>query len=159
MTIDWQNAPERIISDLKKDGFVVFPNFLERTEVTEILVNIERFIAEVIPSLPRDQVFYEDLASKDSLKQIQKMQTHDSYFKNLFNNKFKRLAEVLLEGPVVGQNMQYFNKPTKIGKPTPPHQDGYYFILTPCEALTMWLALDEVDEENGCVRYVRGPIT
>ncbi|MEC9278756.1 MAG: phytanoyl-CoA dioxygenase family protein [Chloroflexota bacterium] len=156
MTIDWQNAPERIISDLKKDGFVVFPNFLERTEVTEILVNIERFIAEVIPSLPRDQVFYEDLASKDSLKQIQKMQTHDSYFKNLFNNKFKRLAEVLLEGPVVGQNMQYFNKPTKIGKPTPPHQDGYYFMLTPCEALTMWLALDEVDEENGCVRYVRG---
>ena len=77
-------------------------------------------------------------------------------FGNLFNNKFKRLAEILLEGSVVGQNMQYFNKPTKIGKPTPPHQDGYYFMLTPCEALTMWLALDEVDEKNGCVRYVRG---
>ena len=52
--------------------------------------------------------------------------------------------------------MQYFNKPPRIGKPTPPHQDGYYFMLEPCEAATMWLALDEVDEENGCVRYVRG---
>ncbi len=52
--------------------------------------------------------------------------------------------------------MQYFNKPAKIGKATPPHQDGYYFMLEPCEAVTMWLALDDVDEENGCVRYIKG---
>ena len=68
----------------------------------------------------------------------------------------KQLAELLLQGPVAGKNMQYFNKPPQIGKATPPHQDGYYFMLDPCEALTMWLALEEVDEENGCVRYVRG---
>lgn len=54
------------------------------------------------------------------------------------------------------RNMQYFNKPPGIGQPTPPHQDGYYFMLEPCEAVTMWFALDDVDEENGCVRYVRG---
>ena len=76
MKIDWQNAPNRIVSALKKDGFVVLPNFLDRTEMTEILVNIERFIAEIIPTLPREQVFYEDLSSKDSLKQIIKMQIH-----------------------------------------------------------------------------------
>jgi phytanoyl-CoA hydroxylase len=29
-------------------------------------------------------------------------------------------------------------------------------MLDPCEALTMWLVLEKVDEENGCVRYVRG---
>ena len=29
-------------------------------------------------------------------------------------------------------------------------------MLEPCHALTMWMALDPVDEENGCVRYVRG---
>jgi phytanoyl-CoA hydroxylase len=52
--------------------------------------------------------------------------------------------------------MQYFNKPPRIGQPTPAHQDGYYFMLEPNEAVTMWLALEPVDEENGCVRYVRG---
>ena len=51
-------------------------------------------------------------------------------------------------------NMQYFNKPPGLGQATPPHQDGFYFMLDPCRALTMWLALDEVNEENGCVRYV-----
>jgi ectoine hydroxylase-related dioxygenase (phytanoyl-CoA dioxygenase family) len=50
--------------------------------------------------------------------------------------------------------MQYFNKPPSVGQPTPPHQDGYYFMLDPCEAVTMWFALDEVDEENGRMRYV-----
>ena len=54
------------------------------------------------------------------------------------------------------KNMQYFNKPPGIGQPTPPHQDGYYFMLAPCEAVTMWFALEDVDEENGCVRYVPG---
>ena len=29
-------------------------------------------------------------------------------------------------------------------------------MLEPCEAVTMWLALEEVDNENGCVHYARG---
>ena len=68
------------------------------------------------------------------------------------------VAAVLLGGEVnrEANNSQYFNKPPKEGLATPPHQDGYYFKLEPCEALTMWLALEEVDEENGCVRYVKG---
>ena len=28
-------------------------------------------------------------------------------------------------------------------------------MLNPCRALTMWLALEEVDESNGCISYVR----
>ena len=63
---------------------------------------------------------------------------------------------MLLEGPVIAKNLQYFSKPPGTGRPTPAHQDGYYFMLEPCEAVTMWLALDEVDTENGCVRYARG---
>ena len=29
-------------------------------------------------------------------------------------------------------------------------------MFEPNEALTMWLALEQVDEENGCVRYIPG---
>ncbi|MDG2123620.1 MAG: phytanoyl-CoA dioxygenase family protein, partial [Verrucomicrobiales bacterium] len=32
----------------------------------------------------------------------------------------------------------------------------FYFKLDPPHALTMWMALEDVDEENGCVRYVKG---
>jgi len=57
---------------------------------------------------------------------------------------------------VVGKNLQWFNKPAAVGGPTPAHQDGFYFMLEPNIAITLWLALDHIDEGNGCVRYVRG---
>ena len=72
------------------------------------------------------------------------------------DGKPRELAEELLGESVVGKNLQYFNKPPGFGKFTPPHQDAYYFMIEPCRALTMWLALDKVDEGNGCIRYVRG---
>ena len=53
-------------------------------------------------------------------------------------------------------SVEWFNKPPGTDSPTPPHQDNYYFCLRPPSVLTIWLALDPVDEENGCLRYVAG---
>ena len=154
---DWLTQSTRVLSDFERDGYVAVRNFLNSGQVEEIYANLARVIDEVVPTLPDKQVFYEEKGQKSSLKQIQGLHANDAYFGTLFyGSLFEKLAEILLDGPVVGKNMQYFNKPPQIGKPTPPHQDGYYFMIEPCEAVTMWLALDEVDEENGCVRYVRG---
>ena len=54
------------------------------------------------------------------------------------------------------QEPEWFNKPPGTDSPTPPHQDNYYFSLKPPNVLTIWLALDPVDDENGCLRYVAG---
>ena len=153
----WQDQPHQALDAYTRDGYVALSGFLTPDQVAETRESVARFITDTVPHLPREQVFYETLGQLDSLKQIIGLFNHDNFFHRLmFNSRFEKLAELLLQGPVVGKNMQYFNKPPKIGKATPPHQDGYYFMLHPCEALTMWLALEEVDEENGCVRYVRG---
>ena len=107
--------------------------------------------------MPPEHVFYESKSERESLKQLQKLDEHDPYFGQLISEgPFRDLAEDLLGTEVVCKNLQYFNKPPGINVPTPAHQDGFYFKLDPCEALTLWLALDSVDEENGCVRYVKG---
>jgi ectoine hydroxylase-related dioxygenase (phytanoyl-CoA dioxygenase family) len=36
------------------------------------------------------------------------------------------------------------------------HQDAYYWPLKPVESLTVWLALDDVDEENGAMQVLPG---
>lgn len=139
------------------DGFVVLRSFVEGDELRELLTNVDRFMRDVAPSMPQEQVFYEDKRDPSTLKQIQQMGDHDPWFRDLLTaSPFRQAAEALLHGPVVPKNLQYFNKPPGIGQPTPAHQDGYYFMLDPCEAVTMWFALDTVDEETGCVRYVRG---
>ena len=153
----WQQDSAQVLAAFERDGYVALGEFLTQDEVAETQSMLADFIRDRVPELPREQVFYEDLSQPDTLKQIQQLFHHDAFFNDLmFGGKVEQLAELLLQGPVVGKNMQYFNKPPTIGKATPPHQDGYYFMLKPCEAITMWLALDEVDEENGCVRYVRG---
>jgi phytanoyl-CoA hydroxylase len=71
-------------------------------------------------------------------------------------NSLTEVAAALFGEGAVPREFQWFNKPPRIGKATPPHQDGYYFMLQPNLAMTMWLALDSVDERNGCVRYIPG---
>jgi len=85
------------------------------------------------------------------------MFTYDNYFKNLIEeSSIQEIASSVLGETVVPKNLQYFNKPAGVGKPTPPHQDGYYFMLKKHNAVTCWLALEKVDKENGCIHYVKG---
>jgi phytanoyl-CoA hydroxylase len=102
-------------------------------------------------------VFFEEKQRPETLKQLQSLHDYDEYFAELFlKSSFPTLAAELLGEIVVPSNMQYFNKPPGVSLPTPAHQDGYYFRLEPCGALTLWVALDAMNEENGCMRYVRG---
>ena len=146
-----------LIKDFKRDGYVFVQGFLDQDEIAELKEHLHDFFEKAVPNMPYNHVFYEDDADKSSLKQLQHMYQYDAFFhKLMYDSKFQQLAEMLLGEPVEGKNMQYFNKPPKIGKPTPAHQDGYYFMLEPPTAVTMWLALEKVDEENGCVRYLPG---
>jgi len=140
----------------QEDGFVAVPKFCNLEELSAIESALAHFIDVRVPQLPAEEVFYEDKANPASLKQIQRLHEHDGFFGEFFNGKPKALAQELLGEPVIGKNLQYFDKPPGIGQATPAHQDGHYFMLQPCHAVTMWMALDTVDEENGCVRYLRG---
>lgn len=150
-------AEPSLVDSFQRDGYVFLPGFLDAAEVQELHTELRRFIDEVAPTMPREEVYFEDKQDRSTLKQLQRMFRYDPYFhRMMFGSKFEELAATLLEHPVRGINMQYFNKPPQVGQATPPHQDGYYFQLEPQEAVTMWLALERADEQNGCVRYLRG---
>ena len=141
----------------QKDGYLFIPGFLTEAEVAGINQNFNRVIKDVVPQMPENKVFYEDKNDPATLKQLIDIQASDDFFNDvLTNGKFAALAEFLLDDKVTGKTLEYFNKPPHIGKPTPPHQDGYYFMLNPSVAVTMWMALEPADEENGCVFYVKG---
>ncbi len=143
--------------DFERDGYIAIKPLFDADKIAEINSELARFIKTVVPTMPDSHVYYEDINNKSSLKQIQKMFEHDAYFADLMTNGVVRdVAEHLLQDKARPVNMQYFNKPPSVGQATPAHQDGYYFHLNPCSAVTGWLALEPVDEENGCVRYVRG---
>jgi len=154
---DLEQQASELSEAFQRDGFVSLPGFLSCDEIAEVNEEKRRFLQNCVPGLPRELVYREEKQDSGSLKQVQKLQENSSYFERMmFRSRLERLARVLLGEEVVGKNMQYFNKPAGIGRPTPPHQDGFFFMLEPNHAVTMWLALEDVEPEQGCVRYVRG---
>lgn len=144
-------------ADFDRDGFIYLPGFLGSMEIAEISEKLNQFISQKSENLPAAHIKYELKGDPSTLKMIQDMHVYEPFFANiLFKSTFTKLAEDLLEEEVIGKTVEYFNKPPKIGKATPPHQDGYYFMLKPMSAVTMWMALEDVDAENGWVSYVKG---
>ena len=149
------------INELKesfnKNGFLCISPLFSKDEIKEINTEVNRYIKECVTKMPSHQVYYEKKSDPLSLKQIQQMHIYDIYFKNLIEQSVICLiAEKVLEEKVKPMNLQYFNKPPGVSKETPPHQDGYYWHLKEPKAVTCWLALENIDEENGCINYVRG---
>lgn len=139
-----------------RDGFLVVRRFLEGDALAELTSNLDRYVSEIVPTLPDTAAFYQDRSRPETLKQMQYM-CHDPFFESYRQNaRWSDLAAQLVGEPVNAQEPEWFNKPPGTEHPTPPHQDNYYFCLKPANVLTMWVALDAADEENGCLRYVRG---
>lgn len=140
-----------------RNGYIHISGFLSPAELAEVLANLDRYKGEVAPTLPADRVLYDRIGDEKLLKQLVDMQDADDFFNKWLKSKSTgELASDLLGEEAVPQTLEYFEKSPRRGTPTPPHQDGYYFCLKPAKALTIWVAIDDCDDENGCLYYVRG---
>lgn len=143
-------------ADYDRDGYTVVRQLLPPAQLAELSTNIDRYIRDVLPSSPPGDAFYNDPAWPDTLRQLHRMD------RDLFFDEYRRhpvwqaLAEALIGEECAALAPEWFNKPPGSAKGTPPHQDNFYFCFRPCNVVTLWLALDAVDDENACVRYVPG---
>jgi hypothetical protein len=62
----------------------------------------------------------------------------------------------ILGEEVVGWGAHYFCKLPRDGKIVSWHQDASFWPLTPSKTVTVWLAIDDADQENACMRFVAG---
>ena len=143
-------------ADYLRDGYAVARGFMSMAEVSDINSRINGII-ERLPQLDERTAFYEIPGDPETIMRLQHFVQYDQELGNLAQSeKLVGLANDLLEDVAIPESSQWFAKPPIVGKVTPPHQDGFYFKLEPSEALTFWIALDEIDEGNGCIRYLPG---
>ena len=73
----------------------------------------------------------------------------------LTDSRLATWLEGLLEDmPYAVQTMIYYKPPGARGQAL--HQDQYYLQVKPGTCVAAWLALDDCDEENGCLQIVPG---
>lgn len=71
----------------------------------------------------------------------------------------KRIVDVvsdLLGENIIGWGSHFFCKMPRDGKAVAWHQDASYWPLSPSKAVTVWLAIDDADEENACMKFIAG---
>jgi len=137
-------------------GFVIVRQLLAPADFAELRQNLDRYIQDVVPGLGDGDAFYQDRSRPETLKQLHRMDCDDYFRQAMQHPRWVELAEALVGESVIAKPPEWFNKPPGTNHVTPPHQDNYYFCLAPPNVVTIWLALDEVDAENGCLRYVDG---
>lgn len=84
---------------------------------------------------------------------------HGRVWDVLANPRVVAIVTDLLGSSVIAWGSHFFCKMPGDGKKVSWHQDASYWPLTPSKAVTVWLAIDDADPENACMRYIPGTHT
>jgi non-haem Fe2+, alpha-ketoglutarate-dependent halogenase len=82
--------------------------------------------------------------------------TYGRVYDLLTHPRIVQCVRDLLGENVIGWGSHYFCKMPRDGKIVHWHQDASYWPLTPTQAVTVWLAIDDADVENACMRFIPG---
>ena len=145
-----------IVSKFQQDGFVIVRSLLDPNELAELDRQINRYIQEVLPSVPRIHKVYESGWS-GPLKHFSRLERYDDCFQQFFGRPATlELVEACLDHAVEPVTSEVFYKPAGVGTPAALHQDNAYFNYLAPYGLVVWIALDEVTLENGAIHFTRG---
>jgi hypothetical protein len=104
-----------------------------------------------------DQLLAKYLAEgKDSYSISSAHLRHSRVWDVLTNPRIVAIVSDLLGPNVVAWGSHFFCKMPGDGKTVSWHQDASYWPLTPSKAVTMWLAIDDADRGNACMRFIPG---
>ena len=107
-----------------------------------------------------DQLLRSTLAEgKDSYSISSAHLKHSRVWEILTNPTIVSYVSDLLGENVVGWGSHFFCKLPGDGKSVDWHQDCSYWPLTPTKSLTVWLAIDDADQANGCMEIYAGSHT
>ena len=146
-----------------RDGFVRIPRLLDDGQLEELTATYMRFVRREIAVPGRD---YCDMAGDygaapedfDVVNVMLPRRHHPAFAENAWEKLAAEVAAGLLPDATTLDYDQLVAKPP--GHPKAVfhwHQDLAYWPATPSpETVTLWLALDDVDASNGCLRFVKG---
>lgn len=140
------------------DGFYVARSLFSAKEITAFGDRYEGFRLERRFS----DLNIADPVSDDPLKRYpRQMQMHREDQASLDFLCDARIDQLITEltgfSPLAVQTMFYFKPPTARGQAL--HQDNFYLKAAPSTCIAAWLAVDDCDEENGCLMVVLGTHT
>lgn len=124
-----------------REGYALFQNVLDKDLISEASAHID-WLLEKNPGLRPEQLH-------------NNLMTDDPFWVRLVaDTRLLDIAEQFIGPNIALFASHYISKPPFDGQPVLWHQDGSYWPLEPMEVVTLWLAIDDADPENGCMRVI-----
>src|SRR5437016_1820352 len=139
----------------EKDGYVIEPELFSAEEVSRVRGHFMEWNA----SDRKEDFDKVDPTGKDPLAQYPRIihpHRRDALSMEFLIDRRLRdlMTELLGEEPYAAQTMFYFKPPGARGQAL--HQDQTYLRAEPGTCLAAWLAVDDCDEDYGCMEIVPG---
>ncbi len=132
------------IDAFNRDGYIRGIRIFSDAEIGEIREYFDRLLARVIA------------AGGDSYSISTAHAKYGRVYDLLTDRRIVACVKDLLGADVVAWGSHFFCKMPHDGKAVAWHQDASYWPLTPSKAVTVWLAVDDADVENACMRFIAG---
>ena len=134
-------------------GYVI-PDFrLPDTLVEDMRHELKTLIA-TNPQMASDAMFVPHLPQENP--QGLKSPNHKKWCSYACNHDILNMVSDLIGKNIALWGTTVFGKPAGNGKETPWHQDSQYWPIRPLASCSTWIAIDDVDVENGCMRIIPG---
>ena len=132
------------IDAYNKDGYIKNIRIFSPSEIADIRSYFDELLANV-------------LAAGGNSYSIATAHAQYGRVWDLLNEK-RIVAHVqdILGPDIIGWGSHFFCKMPKDGKTVSWHQDASYWPMSPSKTVTVWLAIDDADVENACMRFVPG---
>jgi non-heme Fe2+,alpha-ketoglutarate-dependent halogenase len=136
-------TPQQVAA-YNRDGYIAPLDIYSPAEIAEIRDYFDRLLAKVLA------------AGGDSYSISSAHLKYGRVYDILTDRRIVEYVQDLLGENVVAWGSHFFCKLPHDGKSVAWHQDASYWPLTPTKAVTVWLAIDDADCENACMRFIRG---
>lgn len=143
-TTNPQTLSPQQIEAFNRDGYITGLSVFNEAEVAEHRRYFDDLLARVLAS------------GQDNYSIKTAHLLYGKVYDLLTDRRIVAHIKDLLGENVVGWGSHYFCKLPGDGKTVGWHQDAGYWPLTPTKAVTVWLAIDDADRENACVKFIPG---
>jgi non-heme Fe2+,alpha-ketoglutarate-dependent halogenase len=132
------------VESFNRNGFISPIRLFDEAEIVEHRHYFDRLLEQV------------RAAGGDSYSISTAHLKYGAVYDLLAHPRIVAIVRDLLGENVIGWGSHYFCKLPGDGKCVSWHQDASYWPLTPSKAVTVWLAIDDADKENACMRFLPG---
>lgn len=132
------------IEGYNRNGYIKPLDVFSESEITTIRAYFDELLARVVA------------AGGDSYSISSAHLKYGPVYDILTNPKIVAYVSDLFGENVIAWGSHFFCKMPRDGKSVAWHQDASYWPLSPSKAATVWLAIDDADRENACMKFVEG---